>query len=185
MSVASDACTNEAHLIDWAICEECLARDSSPRCYKTTEWYCAGCVTTVLFAERKSSAYTTLERVPHEYLCRDCAERGSKRHGRIAKPRKLGSVDFHLIEVRVPLHGGRVRDPVRSSSKGLDRRSGTGTREAAARAKAAAHRLAHRLMASYGVRVCACGLLTSNQWRPMSHNLSGKFPGQGPSQPIV
>ena len=171
MSVASDACTNEAHLIDWAICEECLARDSSPRCYKTTEWYCAGCVTTVLFAERKSSAYTTLERVPHEYLCRDCAERGSK-YGRIAKPRKLGIISFHQLEIRTPLHSGGLSHSLRNDAPGMAGRSRrTGAGEAAARAKAAAHRLMHRVQNSYGIRQCVfCNLLTHNRFRPLSHS---------------
>ena len=167
----NDSCENPAHEQDMVLCPDCWDREAHPRCYTTTEYFCGGCIVTVLDAEREESTHTRTVRIQHEFMCRDCAERGSK-HGRTAKPRRMGGVQFHSLEIISPLYSRDLRGPIPRSSQGMAGRAGRDRARgaAAARAKAAAHRLMHRVQNSYGIRQCVfCNLLTHNRFRPLSH----------------
>jgi len=166
----SEPCTHPDHDKEWTICADCLARSEAKAHRVVTVYYCALCLTT-MGTEAIPSLYPGTASAPHESLCRTCVERGSK-YGRIAKPRKLGIISFHQLEIRTPLHSGGLSHSLRNDAPGMAGRSRrTGAGEAAARAKAAAHRLMHRVQNSYGIRQCVfCNLLTHNRFRPLSHS---------------
>ena len=165
MSV-NDHCTHPDHEAEWVACPACMARDSH---YIKTRYYCNRCGQDMGGIDTPSK-YPGTARAPHDFLCGSCWRK--RNDERTAKPRGVGNVQFHRLEIIAPLHGGRVRDPIPRSSQGLAGRAGRDrARGAAARAKAAAHRLMHRVQNSYGIRQCVfCNLLTHNRFRPLSHS---------------
>jgi len=161
MSV-NDHCTHPDHEAEWVACPACMARDSH---YIKTRYYCNRCGQDMGGIDTPSK-YPGTARAPHDFLCGSCWRK--RNDERTAKPRGVGNVRFHRLEITTALHSGGLSHSLRNDAPGMDRGSGSGA--AAARAKAAAHRLMHRVQNSYGIRQCVfCNLLTHNRFRPLSH----------------
>ena len=163
-----DTCTNPTCGTDWVACPDCLARAEAKAHRVVTVYYCRLCLQT-MGTETRSSLFPGVASAPHDELCRACTER-SRDAGTARTERGIvESVAGNRLEIPPTIERRRISDSLVRPEIVVTRKPRRGIG-----AGATLHRFAHRIMASRGVRVCACGLLTSNQWRPMSH--AGRSP---------